>query len=67
MAWVIFTKPFDYDFRPERAACQHFDPAEEPVAVPARVATAAVEDGSARRAKAPTASEKRALKGRPRA
>lgn len=66
MAWVIFVKPFDYDFRPDRAACQHFEASAVPVSVPARVAAAAVKDGAARKVKTPNAPEKRALKGRPR-
>lgn len=62
MAWAIFHRTFNFDFRPAMAACKEFRPAAVPQEAPERVIAAAVKAGAADRVKSPTANQKRALK-----
>lgn len=53
MAWVIFEKLFDYDFRPLKAVCQTFKPSDQPQEVTRAVRDAAIKAGAAREPEAP--------------
>lgn len=62
MAWAIFHRRFDFDFRPKRAVCITIRPSDVPQQLPERVVAAAVKAGAARRTESPTAEEARQYK-----
>jgi hypothetical protein len=48
MAKVIFTRKFEFDFRPRLAVCQCFEPSDTPQDVTRDVRDAAIAAGAAR-------------------
>lgn len=62
MPWAIFHKAFDFDYRPQQAACQHVKASAKPQQFPGALIAAAITAGAATGAATPSADEKRSLK-----
>lgn len=57
MPWAIFTRPFGYDYRPEKGLYQYFEASPKPQQVKRVVLDAALKRGAAKEhipAKTPT-------------
>ncbi len=53
MAWAVFHKTFNYDFRPDLAVCREFTASDKPVEVTRHLLAAAVKAGAAKAVRAP--------------
>lgn len=62
MAWAIFHKPFNFDYRPLKAVSQLVQPSPEPQQFPECLIEAAVAKGVATRVESPKADEARQYK-----
>lgn len=60
MAWAIFYRAFNFDFRPDAAVSRMIEPSSIPTCQPERLIAAAVAAGAAMRVETPNAEQKRA-------
>jgi hypothetical protein len=58
MPWAIFTKPFNFDYRPKKAVCRSFDPSDTPQNVTTEILNAAVAAGAAKEAERPSSQSR---------
>lgn len=58
MPYVIFNQPYNFDFRPAKAACREFKPHDKPQLVSAEIKTAAIKAGVAKEVHPPSRKHK---------